>query len=106
VYFDPPYAPFSSTSRFTSSTAASFTDADQEALQRLAVALSSRGCHVGVSNSSAPLVTDLMVARRTGSGPAHPPCSGPPDYHLSRPAARQIEEFIISNVNPVAGHYE
>ena len=39
VYFDPPYAPLSATSRFTSYTSGSFSDEDQRALRQLAVQL-------------------------------------------------------------------
>jgi DNA adenine methylase len=104
VYFDPPYAPLSSTSRFTAYTAASFTDADQKTLQRLVVDLADRGCQVVVSNSSAPLVADLYGSRAAREA----------GLRIHRVAARRainsnarrrgrIEELIISNVNPVAG---
>ena len=85
VYFDPPYAPLSSTSRFTSYTAASFTDADQEALQRLVLDLAGRGCHVVVSNSSAPLVTDLHGSRAARE---HPPRRSPAREQPQCPPAR------------------
>jgi DNA adenine methylase len=59
VYFDPPYAPLSGTARFTSYTARPFTLEDHVRLRDCAVALAARGCHVMVSNSSAPAMAAL-----------------------------------------------
>jgi DNA adenine methylase len=59
VYFDPPYAPLSSTARFTSYTASGFTSVDQQRLKELVVELAARGCHVLLSNSTAPEITAL-----------------------------------------------
>lgn len=59
VYFDPPYVPLSSTSSFTSYTAAGFSPAQQERLRDVALGLKDKGVHVMVSNSSAPRVREL-----------------------------------------------
>ena len=59
VYFDPPYAPLNATARFTAYTAAGFNSADQQALQQVVVELAERGCHVLLSNSTAPQVREL-----------------------------------------------
>ena len=59
VYLDPPYAPLSKTARFTSYTAEGFDAADQERLRDDVVALAKRGCHVVVSNSTAPEIATL-----------------------------------------------
>jgi DNA adenine methylase len=59
VYFDPPYAPLSATARFTSYTAAGFSDADQARLSEIACELIERGCYVIISNSTAPLIREL-----------------------------------------------
>jgi DNA adenine methylase len=56
LYFDPPYAPLSATSRFASYTAAPFTDDDQARLCATVAELAGRGCHVMLSNSSAPAI--------------------------------------------------
>jgi DNA adenine methylase len=61
LYFDPPYAPLSSTASFTSYTASGFSDDDQRGLQELVIELAGRGCHVIVSNSTAPLITALYA---------------------------------------------
>lgn len=58
-YFDPPYAPLSATSDFTSYTADGFTHADQIRLRDCALALKRRGVHVLLSNSSAPSILEL-----------------------------------------------
>jgi DNA adenine methylase len=59
VYFDPPYVPLSGTSYFTSYTSGGFGQADQTRLRDLALDLKKRGVFVILSNSSAPLVTEL-----------------------------------------------
>jgi DNA adenine methylase len=59
VYFDPPYAPLSATSSFTSYTASGFGPEDQKRLRDVAMKLKRRGVHVLLSNSSAPVVKEL-----------------------------------------------
>ncbi|MGH7436376.1 MAG: DNA adenine methylase [Polyangiaceae bacterium] len=59
VYFDPPYAPLSATSSFTSYTATGFGPEDQKRLRDVAMKLKRRGVHVLLSNSSAPAVKEL-----------------------------------------------
>jgi DNA adenine methylase len=59
LYFDPPYAPLSSTARFTAYTAQPFTLDDHRRLRDVAAALAARGCHVMVSNSTAPAIARL-----------------------------------------------
>lgn len=59
VYFDPPYAPLSVTSNFTSYSAGGFSSKDQEELRELCIRLDQRGVKFMVSNSSAPLILEL-----------------------------------------------
>lgn len=59
VYFDPPYAPLSATSNFTTYTAGGFDGSDQQRLRDLVVRLSKRGVFVMLSNSSAPLILEF-----------------------------------------------
>lgn len=59
VYFDPPYVPLSATSSFTSYTASGFGPVHQQKLADVARSLKSRGVHVLLSNSAAPLVREL-----------------------------------------------
>ena len=101
VYFDPPYAPLSATSRFTSYTSGSFSEEDQRALRQLAVQLAERGCAVIVSNSTADVVTDLYrapEARRAGLRTYRIPAR----RAINSKGARRgtVDEYIISNVKP------
>ena len=59
VYFDPPYAPISETSDFTSYTKQGFDSAMQKTLSQLCETLNQQGVKFMVSNSNAPLVLDL-----------------------------------------------
>lgn len=61
LYFDPPYAPVSTTASFTAYTSGGFGEEDQRELQRVIVALAGRGCQVLLSNSTAPLVRELYA---------------------------------------------
>jgi DNA adenine methylase len=61
IYFDPPYAPVSATARFTAYTAPPFGLDDHARLRDCAVALARRGCHVLVSNSSAPAIEAMYT---------------------------------------------
>lgn len=100
LYFDPPYAPLNTTARFTSYTTGGFSDDDQRRLQNVAIDLALRGCHVVVSNSTAPLITELYArstrARRAGLR-AHIVAAR--RSINSDPARRgEIAEYIITNV--------
>ncbi len=64
LYFDPPYAPVSRTSRFTSYTTDGFDAVDQQRLRDVAVTLAKRGCHVVMSNSTAPDIARLYEDSR------------------------------------------
>ena len=66
LYFDPPYAPLSQTSRFASYTAVRFSEDDQARLCATVAELAGRGCHVMLSNSSAPEIEALY--RRAAAG--------------------------------------
>ncbi len=102
IYFDPPYAPVSSTSSFTAYTPGGFSSDDQSRLQQVVIELARRGCHVLLSNSTAPEVTalyaDNVVARAAGLRA----------YRVSarrainsRGAARgAVDEYLISNIPP------
>jgi DNA adenine methylase len=61
VYFDPPYAPVSSTAHFTSYTAAGFGPSDQTRLCELARTLKKRGVRILLSNSGTDSVRDLYA---------------------------------------------
>ncbi len=59
VYLDPPYAPLSSTSNFTSYQERGFSIEDQHSLKIVCDSLSQKGVKWMQSNSSAPLILDL-----------------------------------------------
>ena len=102
VYLDPPYAPLSSTSSFTSYTARGFSDADQGRLQKVVVDLACRGCFVVLSNSTAPIISELYendrTARKAGLRAHRVPARRAINSNASRRGT--VEEYIISNVVP------
>ena len=59
VYMDPPYAPVSRTSNFTSYTSKGFDEAEQSRLRDFCLNLHEQGALFMLSNSSAPWVVDL-----------------------------------------------
>ena len=61
IYFDPPYAPVSDTSNFTSYNQSGFHERDQRRLATVIQQLTARGCKVMLSNSSAPIIYDLYA---------------------------------------------
>ena len=102
VYFDPPYAPLSATARFTAYTAAGFSDEDQQSLQRTASELVERGCHVVISNSTAPIVDELYRKRSIRPLRAHKVPAKRAINSDSR-GRGAVMEYIISNVRPSEG---
>jgi DNA adenine methylase len=100
VYFDPPYAPLTATSRFTSYTEAGFGDGDQRRLQHVVVTLAERGCHVLLSNSTAPVIRELYEhapeVRRAGLKTWRVRARRAIN---ARAAGRgQVDEFLITNL--------
>src|SRR5581483_8320611 len=106
LYFDPPYAPLTKTSNFTSYTAARFDADDHARLQAVVVDLAKGGCYVLVSNSTA----DEIGALYERSASAH--AAG---LHAFRVPARRainskasargaVEEFVITNIQAPATH--
>lgn len=59
VYFDPPYAPLSSTSNYTGYTLAGFNADDQIRLKKLCDKLNKRGVKLLLSNSNVPFIREL-----------------------------------------------
>lgn len=59
IYFDPPYAPVSDTSDFTSYLADGFGDGQQELLAVVCLKLNQMGVKWLVSNSNTPLIREL-----------------------------------------------
>ncbi len=61
VYFDPPYYPLSKTANFTSYTASSFTEKDQQRLHSTFKKLDRMGCYVMLSNSYSDFIAELYA---------------------------------------------
>jgi len=100
VYLDPPYAPLSTTARFTSYTAGGFGTSEQARLQEAVIDLASRGAFVLLSNSSAPEIRRLYAsdnARRAGLRAKTVPARRAIN---SRAASRgPVQEYVITNIN-------
>jgi DNA adenine methylase len=91
VYFDPPYAPLSTSSSFVNYAKDGFSREDQAELCDFFKELTSRGVLCMLSNSSAPLIFRLYqgfhIERVKASRPVN-----------SQPGGRgKIEELIITN---------
>jgi DNA adenine methylase len=100
VYLDPPYAPVSRTSHFTSYTAGRFGPPQQQMLQRLVVQLAHRGASVLLSNSVAPdirrLYKDDVQARLAGLRATEVPARRAINSRASGRGA--VREYLITNI--------
>ena len=100
IYFDPPYAPLSTTAHFTSYTPGGFGDEDQQHLQRVLIELAERKCHVVLSNSTAPKIAALYDgnadAERVGLRAHTVPARRAINSNASRRG--HVDEYIITNV--------
>jgi DNA adenine methylase len=96
IYLDPPYAPLSATSNFTSYNRYNFLIADQRRLVDTFHDLTARGCDVMLSNSNAPIIYELYGDR---------------GYHLIEVKSRRninskadrrglVTELLILNYDP------
>lgn len=91
VYFDPPYLPLSPTSSFTAYSQHTFGEVEHRQLAHVFAQLAERGCHVLLSNSSAPLVYELYKDFPIEEVPAR--------RAINRDAARRgaVSEVVITN---------
>ena len=91
VYFDPPYAPLSATSNFTSYSKGGFDSVMQVALRDVCLKLDKKGIKFMVSNSSAPLILELYKMFKISFVTASRAIN-------SKVAGRgEIEEVIVTN---------
>ena len=99
LYIDPPYAPLSQTANFTGYTAPRFGDEEQQRLQEMVIALVRRGCHVLVSNSTAPTITALYDRNAEASAAGLRALRVPARRAVNSNASRRgpVEEYIITN---------
>jgi len=100
LYFDPPYAPLSKTARFTSYTAEGFDARDQERLRDVVIKLTTLGCHVVMSNSTAPEITDLYANNKAVAAAGLYCHTVPARRAINSNAARRgsVNEYLITNV--------
>jgi DNA adenine methylase len=100
LYFDPPYAPLSNTARFTSYTTDGFDERDQTRLRDAVVALSKRGCHVLMSNSTAHAIAGLYEESEEVKAAGLCCYRIPARRAINSNAARRgvVEEYVITNV--------
>jgi len=105
LYFDPPYAPLSETANFTGYTAFGFSNDDQRQLQKVVIELARRGCHVIVSNSTAPIIRELYESNRTARRAGLRAHRVPARRAINSKATHRgdVAEYIISNVVPTVG---
>jgi len=100
IYFDPPYAPTSATASFTAYTPGGFDVDAQRRLQMVVVELARRGCHVLLSNSTAPEITalyaDNVVARAAGLRAVR--VSARRAINSRGGSRGAVDEYLISNV--------
>ena len=102
LYFDPPYAPISDTANFTGYTASRFSSEDQRRLQEVVIELARRGCHVIVSNSTAPIIRELYETNRRAQRAGLRAYQVPARRAINSKASHrgEVAEYIISNVVP------
>jgi DNA adenine methylase len=104
VYFDPPYAPLTRTANFRGYTGRGFSDRDQEALQRVVIALAERGVNVLLSNSTAASVTELYESNSAAANAGLRTLRVPARRAINSNAERRgaVAELVVSNVEPLA----
>lgn len=100
LYIDPPYAPLSETASFTAYTAPRFGDEEQGRLQQMVIELVRRGCHVLVSNSTAPVITALYDRNPEASAAGLRAQRVPARRAVNSNASRRgpVDEYIITNL--------
>jgi DNA adenine methylase len=100
LYIDPPYAPVSTTASFTAYTSPRFGPEEQRELQRMAIDLANRGCHVLLSNSTAPAIASLYDgnadAQRAGLRALRVPARRAINSNPSRRGP--VDEYVITNI--------
>jgi DNA adenine methylase len=102
IYLDPPYAPVSSTARFTAYTAAGFGDEAQRQLQKCVLRLTARGASVLLSNSAAPQIRALYARDRRAikAGLLASTVAARRAINSRATSRGPVREYLISNVKP------
>lgn len=106
LYIDPPYAPLSSTSSFTAYTSPRFGLEEQRALQQMVIGLSRRGCHVLLSNSTAPAITELYDGNTDAQKAGLRALRVSARRAVNSKAALRgpVDEYLISNIEAASDH--
>ena len=101
VYLDPPYAPTSKTSNFTSYTSSGFSREDQQHLQQVVINLATKGCFVLLSNSTAPEVATLYDGNQEALRVGLKAYKFPARRSINSNGKRrgQVLEYIITNIH-------
>ena len=99
IYFDPPYAPLSTTAQFTSYTSAGFGAEDQRHLQQVVIELAAKGCHVLLSNSTAPEIAALYDGNADAEKVGLLAHTVPARRAINSNASRRggVQEYVITN---------
>ena len=100
LYFDPPYAPLSTTAQFTSYTSDGFGGEDQRRLQQVLIELAKRKCHIVLSNSTAPEIASLYDGNADAARAGLRAHKVPARRIINSDASRRghVDEYIITNV--------
>lgn len=100
IYFDPPYAPLSTTAHFTSYTSDGFGSEDQQRLQQVMIELAKRGCHVVLSNSTAPEIAALYDGNADAEKVGLRAHTVPARRAINSNASRRghVLEYLITNL--------
>jgi DNA adenine methylase len=100
IYLDPPYAPVSRTSYFTSYTSAQFGPAEQARLQQAVISLAERGVHILLSNSMAPDISALYAenADARGAGLRARTVEARRAINSRASARGAVLEYLITNI--------
>jgi DNA adenine methylase len=96
IYFDPPYAPLSATSNFTSYSRDGFGLDDQRRLAEIVHQLTARGCNIMLSNSDSPLIRELYGQR----GYRTIPISARRNINSKGDRRGPVTELLILNYDP------
>jgi DNA adenine methylase len=106
LYIDPPYAPVSQTASFTAYTSSRFGPLEQQALQRLVISLSQRGCQVLLSNSIAPTIAELYDRNAAAQDAGLRALRVPARRAINSNGARRgpVEEYVITNIAGPGDH--
>jgi DNA adenine methylase len=100
LYCDPPYAPLTRTSAFTSYTHPRFGAREQVALQEMAVRLSAKSCHVLLSNSTADEIRVLYDGNPAAVAAGLAAYRVPARRAINSKAGSRgvVDEYVITNL--------